>query len=224
MRTIDCQQGSQEWLRARLGVPTASEFHRIITHGGKESSAAKGYMAQLAAEWFMDEVLEDYTSPFMQRGTELESSAVSEYEFTNDVTVEKVGLCLLDDIDAGASPDRLVGEDGALEIKCVKPATHMLYVLDGVPNDYTIQVQGQLWVTGRKYVDLLCWHPTLPRVTKRFERDEPFITALDKAVRAFVSRLDAFKEVHAEARAEQLAEKAKREQESLDDIPAELTP
>lgn len=31
MRVIDCEQGTEEWFAARSGVPTASEFSKIIT-------------------------------------------------------------------------------------------------------------------------------------------------------------------------------------------------
>ena len=31
MIVLDCQQGDAEWHEARMGIPTASAFHRIIT-------------------------------------------------------------------------------------------------------------------------------------------------------------------------------------------------
>ena len=31
MITLDVEQNSEEWLYARLGIPTASEFGRILT-------------------------------------------------------------------------------------------------------------------------------------------------------------------------------------------------
>ena len=37
-----CQQGTVEWTEARLGIPTASEFSRIVTATGKLSKQRDG--------------------------------------------------------------------------------------------------------------------------------------------------------------------------------------
>ena len=46
------EQRSPEWIAARVGIPTASSFDRIITKTGKASSAAQGYIEDLVAEYF----------------------------------------------------------------------------------------------------------------------------------------------------------------------------
>ena len=45
MIVLDCEQGSRAWEEARLGIPTASCFARIVTPGGKLSSQRDGYQA-----------------------------------------------------------------------------------------------------------------------------------------------------------------------------------
>lgn len=192
MRRIACEQGSEEWMMARLGIPTASSFDKIVTPTGKPSAQADRYLARLAAEWYLGQPLDEdsHGTQFMARGTDMEPEAVGFYEFDTGLDTETVGLCLTDDRRVGASPDRLVGDDGLLEIKCPSAEVQMTYVLGGVTADYKLQLQGQLWVTGRKWVDLLCYHPTLPRVKARFERDEKFIGILSTEVGAFVVKLE----------------------------------
>ena len=55
MIALDLQQGSAEWVKARLGIPTASQFSRIITSTGKLSGQADGYMHELLAESLLGE-------------------------------------------------------------------------------------------------------------------------------------------------------------------------
>jgi hypothetical protein len=202
MRIIDCKQGSPEWQDARLGLPTASGFDRIITPSGNPSKGATKYLAQCFAEWYLGVPLDDFQSAFMERGTEMEPEARRWYEFAHDAEALPVGFCLTDDGRAGASPDSLIGEDGLLEIKCPAAVTHAVYLLGGLTDEYKIQVQGQLWVTGRAWCDLLCYHPTMPRVVTRIERDEPFIEAMGKYLTAFCDRLDEAKAQYAEKKAE----------------------
>lgn len=205
MKIIDCKQGTQEWLDARLGIPTASAFDRIITKTGKPSASADRYLGKLAAEWFLGESLDDFASPFMERGTSMEASAVKFYEFTGDVATKPVGFVVRDDGRVGASPDRLVGDDGLLEIKCPSAEVHMTYVLGGVTDEYKVQQQGQLWICEREWCDLLCYHPVLPRATARIYRDEAFIKTLAELIDEFLARLE-------QAKARLAGDKAERDE------------
>lgn len=192
MIRVDVKQGSPEWIQARLGLPTASQFHRLITPKTmKPSSAADGYLRELLAEQMLGESVSDASSEFMVRGTSLEASAVQFYQLQRDVDVETVGLLLRDDRKVGCSPDRLVGEDGGLEIKCPSAAVHVGYMLDGFDAEHRCQVQGCLWITGRQWWDLLSYNPFLPPVLVRMERDEEFIGKLEEVVDRF---LMAFRE------------------------------
>ena len=192
MIRLDCAQGSPEWHAARLGIPTASNFGRIITPGGKPSSAADGYMHELLAERMLGLPLNAESVDFMERGKALEMHAADYYELQRGVDTEAVGFVLTDDRRAGCSPDRFVGGEGGLEIKCPSPAVHVGYLLDGgISDKYRPQVQGALWITGRWWWDTLSYHPDLPSALVRVERDAEFITALESAVVAFCDRLDA---------------------------------
>jgi hypothetical protein len=43
-------QGSDEWLQARVGVVTASNFSKVFTTAGKLSTSREGLINQLIAE------------------------------------------------------------------------------------------------------------------------------------------------------------------------------
>jgi hypothetical protein len=190
---FDLMQGSEEWLAIRLGIPTASEFDRIITPKKLDLAAAsKAYMHKLLAEWMYGAPLEAFVSPWMERGTALESEAVRYYEMERDVETQAIGFVLTDDAMAGASPDRLIGEVAALELKCPALETHVGYMLDpqSLLMEYRMQCQGQLWVCkDREYADLMSYYPGFPAVIVRHYRDDLVRKALDTHIPAFVETM-----------------------------------
>lgn len=179
---------------ARLGVITASHMAQIITPKTRKLSAsADKYMHELLAGWLTGIPADAEGSRFMERGTELEQWAVDYYEFQRDVKVDRVGFCLRDDRRVGCSPDGLVGEDGGIEIKCPSAAQHVANLLD-MTDAYFTQVQGCMYVTGRKWWDLISYNPILPASIVRIERDEEYIAALEPALAAFIAQYDAAKQ------------------------------
>ena len=202
MIRYDFPQREEEWQRARLGIPTASEFHKIITpKTGKLSSQAEGYMHVLLAEWMLGAPLPSVETEYMTRGAELEDAAVKAYEFETGLDTELVGFCTTDDGLIGCSPDRLVlndlhpdwnmGDDsGCLEIKCPAANTHVGYMLQrSLDEKYAPQTQGQLLITGRAWVDTVSYYPGLPTVVIRSPRDEKYIALLKAALDAFVEAM-----------------------------------
>jgi hypothetical protein len=186
----DCKQGSPEWIKLRLGIPTASSFEKILTPSGKASTSVDGYMRELLSELILGHAIQAPTLAIMQRGHDLEATAVSYYEFQRDVKTKVVGFVTTDDGSYGASPDREVGEDGLLEIKCPTAAVHVGYMLTGgADRSYWPQLQGQLLVTGRKWVDIVSYHPDMDMVLVRVERDEEYINTLSKHLAVFCDRL-----------------------------------
>lgn len=193
MRILDVAQGSPEWHRARLGIPTASCFDKILTPKTlKPSASAETYMRTLLAEHFIGIPPGMEPTGFMTRGVELEEYAARYYAFTNDADVRTVGFVTRDDGMVGCSPDRLVGVDGGLEIKCPSAAVHIGNLLakdGGVQIDYRLQIQGCLWLCQREWWDALSYHPDLPDATHRVNRDEDVINALRVAIDAFVDEM-----------------------------------
>lgn len=127
----------------------------------------------------------------MQRGKEMESEARSLYELITSVSVQQVGFCLNETPSCGASPDGLIEEEGSLEIKCPTIAVHVGYLLENIlPVDYFQQTQGQLLVTGRRWVDFLSYYPGLKPFLIRVERNEKFIEALKAELIKFCAELE----------------------------------
>ena len=200
LRVIDAEQRSAEWHEARTGVPTASGFSKLITPDGRPSKAADGYITSLIREKIFGDAENhktdnDVKSYWLQRGIDLEPCAVSMYELLNGVDVQLIGLCLHDDIEAGASPDGLIGDDGGLEIKCPSPRTHQIYLdEEKLPDKYKAQVMGCLWITGRKWWDFMSYHPDMDPVVIRVERDEEYIEKLSQEVIKAVNKINGINE------------------------------
>lgn len=175
-------QGSPEWHQARAGIPTASEFAAVLAKG--EGKTRKAYMLRLAGEILTGKPGETYESADMIRGREMEPQARATYAFMQECDPELVGFIRRGQ--AGCSPDSLIGDDGALEIKTKKPERLIDCILaDKVPSEHVAQLQGVLWITGRKWIDLACYWPGLPLFVKRCERDEDYIAKLAAEVRQF---------------------------------------
>lgn len=191
MKWHPAKQGTQEWLDARLGIPTASCFEKIISPKKLEpSTQSTRYRNQLVAERILRLPVVDADSAWMQRGSDLEREACNWYAFDRGVEPEECGLALTDDGRIGASPDRLVGTDGLLEVKCRSAAFHVGYLLDGVDAEHRLQVQGQLWVTRRSWLDFLSYCPGFPPVLVRMMPQKDVQEALGLVLPTFASAVD----------------------------------
>lgn len=190
---IECEhpQGSEGWFLDRLGVPTGSGFKNILTPSGAYSTAADSYMNDLLAEWITEEPLESFQGYHMKRGNELEPEAAELYQFITDSDVREIGFCFANSKKMyGVSPDRMVDADGLLEIKCPKANTMIEYKrANELPALYKPQVQGQLMVMQRQWCDFFCYHPKVPHMKIRVERDEGYIKLLSDALEAFNGRM-----------------------------------
>jgi putative exonuclease len=196
--TLDCEQGSEEWLAARLGIPTATGFENIVTATGKKSASYIKYMAELIEESILGGG-DTFKSGFMERGNQLEPQARAAYEFlTGNDVIQVGGVYLNENRDVMVSPDGLIPSlKKGLEIKCPKMSTHIRYLLEGgVPAEYVIQVQANLWVTGYETWDFVSYCPEYQKQTLYLftaERDEKLMKAFDEHIPQFVKTLKAYK-------------------------------
>lgn len=197
--TLDCEQGSEEWLAARLGIPTATGIKNIVTQSGQKSSGWVSYLAELIAE-SIEGGSDGFKSNDMQRGNELEPRARMAYEFeTGNDVVQVGGVYLNADKDLMVSPDGLIPNlKKGVEIKCPKMKTHIKYLLEGgVPVEYVIQVQAALWVTGYETWDFISYCPEYqkqPLYVYTAERDPVLMQAFDEHIPNFIRTLKAYKE------------------------------
>ena len=191
------EQGTVAWQEARLGIPTASQFSRIVTATGRLSKQRDSYLSELLAAWCLGEPVTDFLgTDATERGHVLEPDARKYYAFQRDVEPTTVGLIYRDESRmVGCSPDGLVGEDGLLELKCPMAPTHILCLCrGGLPPTHKAQVQGQLWVSGRKWCDFMSYHPQLPPLLIRVEPDLAYHAALDEFMPLFVEEVIAGRE------------------------------
>ena len=187
-RIIECEQGSPEWFEARRGIPTASRYGDMLAEGKGVMRAR--YMRQLAGEIITEEPMETYKNDKMERGKKHEPDLRKRYAFDHDVDVEQVGFLRSNMIATGCSPDGLVGVDGMLEIKSSEPDL-LIELLDSgrAPTQHMPQIQGNLWITGRDWCDLVIGWPKLPLFTARVKRDEPYMANLRRELERFNQEL-----------------------------------
>lgn len=204
-------QGSDEWLQARCGLLTASEMKLILTPTLKIADNAKTrtHLWELAAQRITQYVEPQYVSDAMLRGHEDEILAralysekyapVTEVGF---VTNNKWGFTL------GCSPDGLVGDDGMIECKSRMQKYQVQTIVEEytgtalIPDEYVLQVQSAMLVTGRKWCDFLSYSGGLPMAVIRVEADPKIQDAIIDASAKFEARIgEAVEDFHAAVKA-----------------------
>ena len=180
------EQGKPEWFQLRLGKPSASRFKDLVTPKGKPSATAEKYMLELLAEKISGKHFETFDTFHMKRGRELEPQAAKIFSFQTDLECREIGFVTNDEMTIGCSPDRLVDDIG-LEIKCPMHTTHVKYLIDfhkdGVmPSEYYAQVQGTMMIMDLPDYWFMSYHPDLPNLIMKVERDEPYIAGLRAAI------------------------------------------
>lgn len=192
----EVEQGSPEWHALRAGKPTASEFGKLVTPKGAASTSLPDYAATLAAEAYAGEPVDAWEgNRHTERGKELEAEAIALYELSRGVDVERIGFVTDDKGLYGCSPDGLVGKDGMVETKCLMAKNHVkaiiYYQKNGCcPTDYVQQVQGQMMICGRKWADLVFYHPILPLLVIRQHPDPIIIGRLAEQLTKVIAERD----------------------------------
>ncbi len=190
VQIFDCEQGTDEWKAARLGIPTASEFATVMAKGkaGGDSKTRRTYMLKLIGERLTGEPMWSYNNEHMERGKMMEDEARDLYAMLKDCEPQRVGFIRRGE--AGASPDSLVESNGLLEIKTKLPHLHIDAILAGqLPPEHKAQCQGQLWISGREWMDFVSYWPGLSPFVVRVQRDEPYIAGIRSAVDDFLGEL-----------------------------------
>jgi hypothetical protein len=194
------EQGSQEWLSARLGVITASDSHALLPDARsktfKYKDARKSYMYQLIGE-VCTGYSEELNAKALQWGKDNEDAAIAAYEFATGNEVEKIGLVYKDESRrCGASADfRIKGKNHGGENKCpITPKVHIDFVLGGeIKPEYISQVQFGLWVTGWDLWDFTSYHPRMKSKMVHFvtiERDMELMKYFDEEIPKFIHEMD----------------------------------
>jgi hypothetical protein len=190
------EQGSANWRKLRIGIPTASRFDKIITPGGKmvEGRDRKDYIYRLVAERILGEPMPErfQGNEWTDRGEIMESEALGVLARRLGVVLSAGGFVKSRDDRCGCSPDAIVvGGNEACEIKCPGAWSHIGYMVDGVGTAYKPQVQGQLLIGGWDAVHFFSYHPKFSPVHITTRVDEIYREKMVKYLDIFCCELDA---------------------------------
>lgn len=189
----ECEQSSETWHGYRAGLPTASEFSKLITSKGEPSKQMAEYAMQLAAEAYAGKPLDRWSgNQWTERGNELEQQARAWYSLVTDQDVSEVGFVTDDLVTYGCSPDGLIGENGTCEFKCLAAKNHVKVLtyykkFKKSPTDYVAQCQGEMFVCEREWNDLVFFHPDLPSIIIRQEPIQAVFTGLEAQLKAVIA-------------------------------------
>ena len=196
MPEVIAEQGSSEWLRARLGKPTASMFKDVLPGArGKYLKGRQTYMYDLIGQMLTGELKEQLSTKAIDHGHENEPHAIAEYQLITGNTVRSGGLYLMDKNESiGASPDGLIDDDGGCEVKCFDTKRQIEICLNGMPAEVMAQIQGNMLVHDRQWWDFIAFDPRINGKSRiyiqRIERDNEYCDNLYKELCLFISEMN----------------------------------
>lgn len=176
-------------------APTSSTIKRALAGEpvGDFTDSAKDYAFRLAVERISGTALDDgqYETWAMRRGKELEPEARSAHAFVLGLEIQQAGFVHTSDRKFGASADGLICADGGSEYKClVSPERIRSIVLSRDISEFTDQVQGCMWITGRSWWHFVLYCPALAAcghdlTVFEVRRDDAYISAMEADLIAF---------------------------------------
>lgn len=192
---LNIEQGSFEWLAARLGVITASNVSKALAKKGSETR--NGYMMELVGQIATKEA-EELFAKSLEWGKIHEGPARTAYEFTTGEIVEEVGFFYGPGKRTGCSPDGWIKSKAkGLEIKCpITPKVHVDFlVMDKIKPEYVQQIQFGMWVTGAELWDFASFHAKFKAPGTMFkaitiERDPAMMERFDNEINEFIQDMD----------------------------------
>lgn len=203
----EIEQNTPEWDLIRCGMPTASEFTKLLTPAKLDASKqVDDYALELAASIWASAPIDTWEGNYWtERGHDLEEEARAWYTLNTQNEVRQVGFVENTTLKAGCSPDGLIDpeepradrgteivtgadfwstKNGLLEIKNFGVKEHIrVLACTEIPKKYTIQPYGQMLVCERKWVDVLFYHPNLPKRMWRVTADEKIHSLLTSQIK-----------------------------------------
>lgn len=207
-------QRTDAWRQDRAGKLTASCFKDIMDYSEPEpgeiwksgprkgqlkqpvSSAARDKkMLSLAFERTSRKPVHEIFGAALTWGTEVESYALSAFEVATGLVIQPASFVTHPDYPfIGSSADGFIGKDGGIECKCPHDeAVHIRTILEGMPEQHMAQVQGAMFVTGRKWWYFISYDPRAEEPFRlyyeRVERDDEYIERLKNGLLKFEGEL-----------------------------------
>jgi len=201
MESKDLKQGTAEWRAARVGKVTGSIIGAVL--GVSPFTSRKQALRRMVREAMGD--MESFSNEAMQWGNDHEDEACKLYTamYAGSAEVTETGFWTKGDM--GASPDRLVGTDGLLEVKCPyslrRDTSPHFKGIHELPH-YWQQIQMQLYITGRQWCDFLQWTPH-DHYYHRVERDPKWLENNLDEIASFMEDYESMTTQMAEGGAEE---------------------
>ena len=209
------------WLNARAGKLTASRMADAMAFlkNGQPAGARIKLLHELLAErltgesvrhvvtdamlWGMeheDEAVDYFVhvvTDAMLWGMEREDEAVDYFVARYSRTVRRSRFYEHPTIENfGATPDREIGHDGLIEVKCPTTTRYLEWVIAGVvPEEHKPQMCAQLLCTGKKWVGFMAYDPRIRDENKRlfmrkYEPTQDELERVEIAAVKFLNDLD----------------------------------
>lgn len=198
MKFHNVDQYTEDWKMLRLGIPTASNFHLLMTPGGKPTSPdnkeRRQYLYRCVAERILKAPMPDrfVGNQHTEDGHEREGAAAELFAQTVKCELTNGGFITANDGRIGCSPDRLIrARSEAVEIKAPAPWTHIQYMVEGPGDRYRAQVQGQILIGGFSLVHFFSYHPDFAAVHIETGPDLKYIAMLANQLELFLDELDS---------------------------------
>lgn len=196
MKLHKVKQQSPEWFELRLKYPLTASHAQAIGNQGK---GLETLCWEKMAEKYSKGVKEVYTNEHLERGNELESEARAIYEIETGNSVSEIGFITNESISkvGGVSPDGLIGDDGLIEIKCFADTKHFQMSVKGltIESRYMWQMQMQLLISERKWVDFVAYNPNFEKAIL-IQRVEPDKEMQDKIIEGLKKGEELLKEIN----------------------------
>jgi len=205
LNKVELEQGTQEWLDARLGLITGSKLGKCFT--GKLAISKAGIETlskELAAEdltRISGEAEQGFENAAMIRGSYLESEAFDLAKFELDgADLRSGGFFTHKDMGLGCSPDGCIYIDdqiiSGLEIKCPMPKKHLDNLLTkGCPSSYYTQVQFSIHSLQVDYWYFMSYYPGAQIKFERCEKDPDFIAKIVEVIDEVQTKQEQYRKV-----------------------------
>lgn len=198
----DLIQGTDEWLKARLGIITASTMRLILTPTLKiaNNEKTRAHVYEIVAQRATQHVEENYQSYDMERG-HIEEVYAKDLYSKNYEQIKDCGFItnVINGVTIGFSPDGMVGDDGFVEVKSRRQKKQTQTIIEyEVPKENILQIQTGLLVSGRKWCDYISYSNGMPMFVKRVYPDNTVIAAIKDAVCSFEEKVKEGLDVYVE--------------------------
>ena len=187
------------WLNARAGKLTASRMADAMAFlkNGQPAGARTKLLHELLAERLTGESVRHVVTDAMLWGMEHEDEAVDYFVARYSRTVRRSRFYEHPTIDNfGATPDREIGDDGLIEVKCPTTTRYLEWVIAGViPEEHKPQMCAQLLCTGKRWVGFMAYDPRIRDENKRlfmrkYEPTQDELERVEIAAVKFLTDLD----------------------------------